>query len=74
MRARVFETCCAAAPVADIDTRWCSPDNIVDNASDITRNPFSDSDDQSHNISVQAGDDDEVEDLVSNDDNSQSCL
>ena len=69
MRAQVFEARCAVTPATDTDTGGCSLDDSVDDASDYHTKPFLDSDDQSHNVSVQAADDDEVEDLLSNDNN-----
>ena len=52
----------------------CSLDNKSDNDSTYHTQSFLDRNDQSHKGSVQVVDDDEVENLLSNDDNSHTCL
>ena len=74
MCVQAFEARCAAAPTADGAADGCSQANSVNNARNYHTESFLDSNEQSHNVSVQAVDDDEAEELLSNDNNSHICL
>ena len=70
----VLEACCVVARTTNFDNGGCSLGNSLSNDSDYHTESFSDSNEQSHNGSGQVVDGDEVEDLLSNDDNSQTRL
>ena len=70
----VLEACCTATPTTGVESGGCSPDISIGNDRNYHMESFSDSNDQSHNNSVQVVDDNEVEDLPSNEDISHTRL
>ena len=61
-------------PPSTVDAGGCSLDKNIDDDSNYHAESFSDSDGKSHNDLMQAVDDAEVEELLSNNGNSHTCL